>query len=189
MTDRQALFIQFYLGEAKLNATAAARLAGYADPEKEGWRVRQDPEVQAEISGRFAEYGMSADEVIAELSDIARNSKIAPLMDAKVYSRPTFNLANKDGELKPEMRFVRKVTIGNDSISVEVYDRLSALEKMGRVHALFVDRTKVEGMVTLGPAMDLTKLSEEELEQLDSLIGKATDEGASTDGEGTQASS
>jgi hypothetical protein len=49
MTDKERTFVEAYLSTARLNATEAARQAGYIDPEKEGFRVRQRREVQDAI--------------------------------------------------------------------------------------------------------------------------------------------
>lgn len=56
MTEKQSLFVQFYLGEAKFNATQAARLAGYAWPHKQGPALTHHPAVKPSIDAGLAEF-------------------------------------------------------------------------------------------------------------------------------------
>jgi hypothetical protein len=68
-TWRQRLWLNAFLGEAKGNATAAARIAGYADPEWAGWHIQQNPTIKAEMARHLADAGMLGDELIARLSE------------------------------------------------------------------------------------------------------------------------
>jgi hypothetical protein len=182
MTDKQQAFINFYLGEAKLNATMAARLAGYADPEMEGWRVRQDPEVQAEIKGRIAEYAMGADEVLAGLTEIAKGD-IGDFIEGGIYLKPAIVTVKKDRVLNT--RLIKKITVSDTSVSLEMYSRLDALTALGKALGMFVDRHRIDGELGLRHEYDLKKLSDEELEQLEQLVGKTAGAGADPGGEGT----
>ena len=53
MTDRQRLFVDFYLGESKGNATQAARLAGCKWPRVAGPRLLTTVEVGGVVRARF----------------------------------------------------------------------------------------------------------------------------------------
>jgi hypothetical protein len=56
LTERQSRFIQAYLQgpvEDRYNATRAARAAGYAFPEKQGWRLMKVPRVAIQIELGF----------------------------------------------------------------------------------------------------------------------------------------
>ena len=72
LAHKRKLFIEFYLGEAKGNGTKAARLAGYEFPSEEAYRLLRIAQVRARIDERLAETAMTAAEVLAETSDIAR---------------------------------------------------------------------------------------------------------------------
>jgi hypothetical protein len=49
LTDKQKAFVSHYLGEARGNATKAARMAGYASPRVEGCRLLIHADIAAEI--------------------------------------------------------------------------------------------------------------------------------------------
>jgi hypothetical protein len=70
LTARERLFVVAYLGEHKGNASAAALAAGYSD-HRQGWRALQRPRVRAAIDARLDRAALSADEVLARLSEVA----------------------------------------------------------------------------------------------------------------------
>lgn len=49
MNDKRQKFIAAYLGPARLNATEAARIAGYKTPRQEGSRLLSNADIQGEI--------------------------------------------------------------------------------------------------------------------------------------------
>lgn len=49
LTEKQAAFVGAFVGQG-LNATEAAKVAGYAEPRVEGWSLLRVPAVQAEIA-------------------------------------------------------------------------------------------------------------------------------------------
>lgn len=53
MSERHKRFVAAYLGPCRFNATAAARMVGYAWPGKTGPRLTQRPYVHAAISEGF----------------------------------------------------------------------------------------------------------------------------------------
>lgn len=71
LTDKQRAFIDFYF-VCGFNATEAARRAGYAHPNKQGPALLVNLGIRAEISRRFAEIAMPADEVLARIGEVAR---------------------------------------------------------------------------------------------------------------------
>ena len=50
LNERQRRFVEYYMGEARGNATSAARLAGYKQPQMQGSRLMKKDEVQTAIS-------------------------------------------------------------------------------------------------------------------------------------------
>lgn len=74
LTARQRKFVDAYLGEARGNATKAARLAGYAHPMQQGTETRHTPAVAAVIEDLLNRNAMSAPEVLWNLADVARGN-------------------------------------------------------------------------------------------------------------------
>jgi len=75
LSDKKRKFVLYYMGEAQGVATHAARLAGYAHPEKTGSKLLADPLVQNELDrARRAENKksiMSRNERMERLAEIA----------------------------------------------------------------------------------------------------------------------
>lgn len=75
LTHKQELFVNAYLGEAKGNATEAARLAGYGGNDvtlaSVGMENLRKPQIAALVEKRTSEAAMSAAEVLQKLSEIA----------------------------------------------------------------------------------------------------------------------
>jgi hypothetical protein len=81
---------------------------------------------------------MSPQEILAEYADIARNSSILPLLldDEGALS---LSLTDMWGERKPEARFIKSLRITggpSPSLSVELYDRMAALDQLAKYHGL-----------------------------------------------------
>jgi phage terminase small subunit len=139
-TDRQRIFIDEYL--ACWNASEAARRAGYSrrSAGSIGHENLKKPEIQAAIEARLAEKHISADEVLAMLADIAH-------ADMREFVR-----VNRAGEpigfnLRPgrPLHLVKKVSVTDRGTSIELYDRLTALIKIGEYHKLFVQQHELSG--------------------------------------------
>lgn len=72
LTPKQRCFIEHYL--TSWNARESAEKAGYGSPQKTGYRLLHHPDVLATINERLLEMGVSANEVIARMSQYARNN-------------------------------------------------------------------------------------------------------------------
>lgn len=127
LTAKQLTFIDAYLGEAKMNAAQAARIAGYKHPETQG----------AENLRKLRPY---IDKVMNERhSDaIATQEEIQKFFTAVVR-----------GEVKEEV-------VSNNGKILEVpastKDRLKAAECMGRAYGMFTERKEISGAmdITIG---------------------------------------
>lgn len=79
LTHKQELFVNAYLGEAKGNATEAARLAGYKGTEKSlnvtAYDLLRNPKISELVEKRTSEAAMSATEVLQKLSEIANRER------------------------------------------------------------------------------------------------------------------
>jgi phage terminase small subunit len=74
LTGKRRLFVDAYIGQANCCKAAAARIAGYACPGQEGYRLYQDPEVRAAIDERLRERSIPPEEILARLSEQARGN-------------------------------------------------------------------------------------------------------------------
>lgn len=76
LTLKQKLFVEAYLGQAGGNATEAAKIAGYRGDEgtlaQVGYENLRKPEIRAAVEARVQRSAMETDEVLNELSKIAR---------------------------------------------------------------------------------------------------------------------
>lgn len=81
LADKHKIFADLYLTNG-LNPVAAAVTCGYKGP-KEGWRLRERPDVAAYISARLDEAGFSKGEILRRLEYLAASDmrdflKVAP---------------------------------------------------------------------------------------------------------------
>lgn len=191
MTNRQRAFIREYLKD--FNATRAAKAAGYSEKTAYsiGQRLLKDVEVGAAIRAKINEIQMGPDEIKNRLADMARGN-IADLMDVT----PTgyaFNLMTEDDQgnkiVNPHMKLVKKIKQktttmlgknGDDKeiieTELELYSALDALEKLGKVHALFTEKTEVTGAGGGAIALELFKGA------LDKVYGDGSDNTVHPDG-------
>ena len=151
LTHKQALFVEAFLGTAKGNATEAARIAGYADPEARTGRLQRSPAVRAALRERVDRMAMTADEVLARLAEQARGSIEDCLTFPNGATTPMLDLekARRIGKL----HLVRSLRPGKFGVAVELYDAQAALALLGRYHGLFIERHEHE----------VRRLSDEEL--------------------------
>lgn len=147
-TDKEALFIEYYL--QCLNATEAARLAGYRGTDASlatiGWRLLRKVEIRAEIDRRLKERHLSADEVLAGLADIA-SMTMADFIDPETgyLDLERANLRGKMHLIKKHKRTIRRDKLGEtETFEIELYDKQAAYNQLGRYHQLFTDRVKVD---------------------------------------------
>lgn len=119
LTDKQRLWLESYLGEARFNATKAARLAGYSDPEVLGFDCKQNPVIRARIDERLAQATLSANEVLAELTDVA-SAEWREFIEIK--------------QDKMGRRLLVKMDLTN---------KVKSLELIGKHHKLFTDKQEI----------------------------------------------
>jgi phage terminase small subunit len=182
LKPRQRLFVEYYLGESQFNGTDAARKAGYSGGDaalavraSELLRIRKVRDV---IDSRISEAAMSANEVLARLSAIARGDVADVLDEDGRFDFDKARRANKTGLLKKLKRktTAKKVeahTEGEDEeaetietsvmyeeVEFEMYSAHEALRDLGKFHKLFADRVehtgKDGGAIEIRRADDLT---------------------------------
>lgn len=69
LTDKQRAFVSFYLGEARMNATKAAAMAGYRVPRQSGSECLTNPVIAAEI--KAAQDELRAEGIAAKANRIS----------------------------------------------------------------------------------------------------------------------
>lgn len=127
LTAKQSTFIDAYLGEAKMNATQAARIAGYKHPEAQG----------AENLRKLRPY-------IDEVMNKRHSNAIATQEEIQKFFTSVLR-----GEVKEEV-------VSNSGKILEVpastKDRLKAAECMGRAYGMFTERKEISGTmdITIG---------------------------------------
>lgn len=124
LTAKQSTFIDAYLGEAKMNAAQAARIAGYKHPETQG----------AENLRKLRPY---IDEVMSK----RHSNAIATQEEIQKFFTSVLR-----GEVKEEV-------VSNSGKILEVpastKDRLKAAECMGRAYGMFTERKEISGNLNI----------------------------------------
>lgn len=151
LTLKQQKFINYYLGEANGNATKAAEKAGYAVPMQQGYENLRKPEIHEEISRRYAENAMPADEVLSRLGDQARGAGefIRHLDGKRPYVDTEAMIRAGKGHLIKGIKYTNK-----GQVIVELHDAQNALINIGRHHKLFTDRLEGEMNLNLDDARE-----------------------------------
>lgn len=169
LTGKQQAFINAYLGEARFNATEAARIAGYEGNDVTlaavGYENLRKPQVASEISLRMNEAAMSANEVLDRLSQIARGEVVDFLDEDGKFDLKTARRLKKAGLLKKikskrTSKQVDSITRGGDEdsretletalvyeeVEFELYSAHEALRDLGKFHKLLNDRQEISGL-------------------------------------------
>jgi phage terminase small subunit len=124
LTQKQRLFVEAFIGPANGNAREAARAAGYSGDDnalsQRAFELMRNPKVSALIGVRVEEAVMGTNEVLSELSAIAK----ADWQNFLEIRR------DKDGE-----------TV---SATLKLSDKIKSLELLGKYHKLFSDRIDVD---------------------------------------------
>lgn len=151
MNAKQERFVEEYLID--LNATQAAIRAGYSPRSAtvHGTRLMKNANVQSAIDKGIAERsrrtGINQDRVIRELA------KVAFLNPVDVIDMDTATVqgeANRDDTACIASVKVKTIPGEDGDITereVKTYDKLKALELLGKHLGMFTDKLKVEGTV------------------------------------------
>jgi hypothetical protein len=131
---RQRQFVAAYLGKANGNATEAARIAGYANPNIQSARLLVNVSIRTAIDAKLKSAAISADEVLARLSDRAC-CDINDFVKLDKNGEPSLDLlkARKSNKLS----LVKKLTPTKWGWSIELHDPQAALIQLGKYHGLW----------------------------------------------------
>lgn len=129
LTTKQLTFVAAYVGEARGNATKAARLAGYAKPGQEGHRLLKNADIQAAVAAWRDEIKQSAittvEYRIARLTELEQ--RLWGIVDAREAAYADTDVIG--GETGIVVRDYKSVGTGPDAQLVEVYTADTALAK------------------------------------------------------------
>lgn len=142
LTNKQRVFVEEYL--RCWNASEATRLAGYKFPNVEGSRLLANASISQLVEQRLKDKAMAADEVLARLTDHARNDIRHFLNTDDDGVVIGFNLApDKPLHLIKEATITETIERGTTkrTFKLGLYDAQAALVHLGRHHGLFVDKT------------------------------------------------
>jgi len=142
ITRKKQRFIEAYL--ETWNITKAATVAGYANPMQHGWRVIQDPEVQAAISARLAEAAMTANEVLHRLAQHARGD-IADCFSVNDAGGAYLDLDKVVKQGKSHL--IKSVKHTRYGLNVELYDAQAALKLIGQHHGVLKENVSHSGEI------------------------------------------
>jgi phage terminase small subunit len=127
LTQRQRLFVEAYIGQANGNAREAARAAGYSGDDnalsQRAFELVRNPKIAELIGVRVQEAVMAANEVLSELSAIAK------------ADWQNFVEIRRDNEGEPI------------SATLKLADKIRTLELLGKYHKLFSDRVDLNVQV------------------------------------------
>lgn len=163
LTPKERTFLVNHLaGETQVKA---AEIAGYAQPEKQGWRLAHSASIRAAMDEILTAQEMPKLKVISRLSQQAE-AAYAPYLKAK-HGRGYVDLEALIGDgLGHLIKGFKETQWGQ---AVEFYDAQTALIHMGRYHGLFTDNVNQSGEMTVKVKEPVMK----KLTRLADLLGRA----------------
>lgn len=147
LSGKQRAFIDAYLGEAKFNATEAARLAGYKGNDvtlaSVGYENIRKPQIKSAIAAYWERNAMSAEEALSRIADVAR-ADIGEFVTIIKKGEKQVALVDME-QVKKHGHLVKSISYTKYGPRIELHDAPAALRDIGKYHALFTDVTvKVE---------------------------------------------
>ena len=146
LNDRQDRFCREYLKD--LNATAAARRAGYSikAASTTGTKLVGLPKIQARIAllkqNRARRLEITTDSVVAELGRIA----FSDIGDVASWGKRTVNLFDSATLEEDVRRAIAEVKAGKDGVKIKMHNKLQALDTLAK-HLDFEElRAKIDGI-------------------------------------------
>lgn len=144
LTPQYKAFADAYLGEAGFSPQKAAKLAGFKGDVRSlkvtGFRLIRNPIIREYIDKQLADFGLSANEVLARLSEIARGSVEDVLTEDGTFD---YKGAKKAGTLS----LIKKLKFTDGGVEFELHSAHEALRDIGKYHKLFADRIEHSGTV------------------------------------------
>jgi len=167
-TSRQRAFISYYL--ECWNASEAARKAGYSEKTARfiGSENLTKPNIRAEIDRRLKALAMSADEVLARLQAQATASMAEFVNVNQETGEPAIDL--RKAEQSGKLNVLKKLSITDKGLTVELYDAQGALQLLGKHHGLFTDKIEHSGTIK---TQDATYTDKQRADLIAALVERA----------------
>ncbi|WP_283600052.1 terminase small subunit [Ligilactobacillus salivarius] len=124
LTNKQQAFINYYLGESKMNATDAARRAGYKHPKVQG--AQNLSKLNQEIAERMEQ--MKKD-------SIATQEELLQFMTAVTRGEETEKLVTNAGAIV--------------EVPVSMKDRIKTAELLGKSYGMFTDKKEINASLDI----------------------------------------
>lgn len=171
LTARQKLFVLAYVGECRGNGYKAAQEAGYqgnrATLDACAYDLLRNPSIQHAIKEYLKPFGVTAERIVAELSDVIRG-KMSDVLKRTVApdGRPEWTIDLSHAMECGQSHLVRKVSNSKFGLTIELHDKLRAIELAGRYLRMWGDRFD-----DLPGAEDISKMNKEQVKALLSKLG------------------
>lgn len=129
LTDKEYLFANYYLGEARFNATEAAKLAGYSErtARQQGSRMLTNVYIEKYIQTRsqsvLEKLGVTQEKILAEFAKIAFGNVTDLFED-------DWKLKSPSDIPRESLAAVKNLTKTETGVKVEMHDKLGALLKL-----------------------------------------------------------
>ena len=157
LSAKQQKFIDEYLQCP--NATQAALRAGYSERTARsiGSENLTKPDIRAAIDERLRESAMSANEVLARLTEHA-SGDMGDFWSIRANGDPVLDLTGgklrliKKMKVKTTTRTISDIDYVTTEVDFDLYDAQSALVQLGRYHKIFTDKTEVSGEIEIKEA-------------------------------------
>jgi len=145
---RQAFIDAYFV--CGFNGTAAARMAGYSGNDATLAQIAYEnlriPEIAAAIDARMAEHAMSANEILARLTDHARGDM------GDIYDEATGAIDWQKARALGKTALIKKIeqtTVTTEdsethTFRIELHDPQKAMQLLGKWRKIFIDRVQID---------------------------------------------
>lgn len=126
LTDKEHLFANYYLGEAKMNASEAAKLAGYSEhsARQQGYENLTKPYIKKYIQEKSSEVlekiGVTQEKVLAEIAKVA-------FSDISEFFNDDWSLKPLDHVNPTTTSAIKSFKKTETSFAIQTHDKLKAL--------------------------------------------------------------
>lgn len=181
LTDKQRAFIDEYMID--MNATRAAIRAGYAENSARsiGYENLTKPDIRQAIDERLKSRAMGADEAVARLATWARGD-VSPFIRATTDDdgQPCIVVDLTTDEARANLHLIKKIKQGMNGLEIELHDAKDAVLNLLKLAGKFVERVEHSGKngapIEFAASADLSRLTDEELADLEGILEKVKDE-------------
>jgi hypothetical protein len=131
LTAKQRAFVDAYVD--CLNATEAARRAGYAQPMQQGHRLLRNVDIVPHVETALKERTLPKSEVLARLTAHAR----ADIRDLFAFNEETGEWEGLNINRAAPLHLIRSITPTKYGTKIELHDQQAALIKLGEAYGIF----------------------------------------------------